>query len=496
MNRFSRLGAKLPAAAYWALPALLAILQLAYSLQSTTHIRAEELAESVRNVYWLERGTVYDSISSNVGYYGSLLVSYKLFGFWIFGAKLFRAALHLAALYALAFLLTRWLERKYAWLPLCVIALSPTMLYFNTMQTSYGIDLPYFLLCLLLIERNTFQGRWSYPVSFALGATSMLAAMSYPTFLFYLPVLGLLYLLAWHRAPEGGGVTRLIAHLLLGGVAFLLPLVGALAYVKDPSLLIYDPRYQAGIFRGGGVLTFEAWDFAANVLRVLLDLTHLGGSYYFVPPRVEFSNVLLWLFCLGVLIASAVLAVRRRELRLVLLLSTLLFFLHIVLPQLTAFRLPGIRRATGVLAAFYLCYCVVWFTATRVRADRPYLFRAAFVFCLLPLLHHLLVYPVNYAAIARPDQWSNRDWFAVSGNPHASLLEWDRRTAGGEPLACRDPAGRIWPVRCQYEAIYGAIQAHRLWNDRPNPPVQAFDWKTNRMITLDIQFYETHYFPH
>ena len=78
---------------YWSLPLVLFALQLVYTTNSTNQIRYEELAESVRNVWWLQNGTIYDGVSSNVGWYGTLLLVYKFFGFSIFTAKYFRLVL-------------------------------------------------------------------------------------------------------------------------------------------------------------------------------------------------------------------------------------------------------------------------------------------------------------------------------------------------------------------------------------------------------------------
>src|SRR5712691_6154053 len=114
---------------YWTLPLLLFLLQVAFTLHSLPQLRYEELAESVRNVYWLEHRTTYDGISSNVGWYGTLLVAYRLFGFCLYGAKFVRLFLSFFSLLALAAVLAKYLPAQRAWLPLLVAGLSPTLLY-------------------------------------------------------------------------------------------------------------------------------------------------------------------------------------------------------------------------------------------------------------------------------------------------------------------------------------------------------------------------------
>ncbi len=75
---------------YWSITALLCVVQLVFTLHSRSQLRYEELAESVRNVLWLEHRTIYDGVSSNVGWYGTLLIVYKIFGFPLHAVKFVR----------------------------------------------------------------------------------------------------------------------------------------------------------------------------------------------------------------------------------------------------------------------------------------------------------------------------------------------------------------------------------------------------------------------
>ena len=181
---------KLSKSWYWLLIIFIGLFQLVYTLRSTNKIRLEELAESVRNVYWLQNRTIYDGISSNVGWYGTLLIIYNLFGFTLFTAKYFRVFLHFVSLLCLGLIFDKYFEKKRSWLSLIVIGLSPALLYFNALQTSFGVDLQYFPICLYLLLTLDF----AQPVragikQFFLGLLMMIAAMSYPTFLAYIPVM-------------------------------------------------------------------------------------------------------------------------------------------------------------------------------------------------------------------------------------------------------------------------------------------------------------------
>src|SRR5438105_4332756 len=118
----------LPPLAYWSLPLLLAGIQYWVSATSMHQIRYEELAESVRNVFWLSHRLVYDGVSSNVGWYGTLLIVYKLFGFSLYSAKFVRLGLHFIGLLCAADILRRCMDVRMGIVPLVVIGLSPTLL--------------------------------------------------------------------------------------------------------------------------------------------------------------------------------------------------------------------------------------------------------------------------------------------------------------------------------------------------------------------------------
>jgi len=91
---------------FWGVLAIVIIAQIIFTLNSTDQIRYEELAESVRNVFWLQNHTLYDGVSSNIGWYGSLLIVYKLFGFSLNTAKFVRLFLAIIALICIALSLT------------------------------------------------------------------------------------------------------------------------------------------------------------------------------------------------------------------------------------------------------------------------------------------------------------------------------------------------------------------------------------------------------
>ena len=137
-------------AAYWLLVAILFMAQAAYTMGGLERLWYEELAEGIRNPFWLDRRLVYDGVSSNVGWYGLILLVYKVFGFSTYAAKYVRLALHVPFLVCSALLLKRWIGLRRAWAPLLAVGLSPTLLYFNNLGTSYGTDVELFPVVLFL----------------------------------------------------------------------------------------------------------------------------------------------------------------------------------------------------------------------------------------------------------------------------------------------------------------------------------------------------------
>src|SRR3990167_8315260 len=179
---------------YWFIPVGLFLFQLVLTLRSMNQIRFEELMESVTSVYWFAHRSVFYGAYTNVGWYAILLFIYKLFGFTLFTAKYYRLILHLVALFSLAALLRKYLGEKKALIPLIVIALSPTVLFFNTLQATFGTDLQYFPILLYWVDRFTFKKTLMEGAKqFFAGAFAMIALMSYPTFVYFLPVLFLFY---------------------------------------------------------------------------------------------------------------------------------------------------------------------------------------------------------------------------------------------------------------------------------------------------------------
>ena len=336
---------------YWLLPLALAGVQLWVTRAGLHQIRYEELAEAVRSVLWLDQRVIYDGVYTNVGWYATLLLVYKLFGFSIFTAKYVRLALHLAGLYAIAGILRRAMTPGAAIVPLVLVGLSPTLLYFDSVQTSYALDLWYGAICLLLILSIKFEAPApiDYGKAFACGLVAMVAAMSYPAFAFYAPSLALVTMWAAYRT---GGRVGSASTAKLAGAAVLglaLPLGAVFLFVRNRQLLIFDPETQAGLFRAGGELGFDPGVFQRSVTTVLHDLFVQGQSYYYEVTRPEFSGWLAIAGLAGVLTTIAYLAASKKIELPVLISALVLLAMSLVVPNLSIEGEPGLRRCTGAL---------------------------------------------------------------------------------------------------------------------------------------------------
>jgi hypothetical protein len=484
---------------YWSLPLLLTALQGWVSWQFCHEIRGEELAESVRNVYWLEHRLLYDGVSSNVGWYATLMLFYRIFGFSLYSAKIVRLILWALGLFGAADILREKLGPKLAWAPLLLLGLSPTLLYFGAMQTSFGVDIPYAAICLWLLLASLRRPRADALggcLAFACGFTAMLAALSYPGFLFYFPSLALVALFAPAGDPAGPppGLSSRWNRFLFAGAGAVLPLALALWYLAPATLLIYDPATRTGVFRGGGQMGFDpavAWHSLGVVRR---DLFVRGESYYFELSRPDFSGFAAVAALGWIGLTLVYMGATGRINRLAAGAALLLLVLTLVVPNLSINGLPGLRRCTGVIAASVVCFALVWQYYAGLDAARIGWRRAGLALCLLlPLSQAFKIAPL-LADAAQPSRYRAGEWFALRPSPTASLAYVMDQLGRGQILEFYGRDGKILPIR--YQEIYAAVAGTRLWNHQPDLPVWALDWRTGQRIALTPACWTNYYFPH
>ena len=474
-------GRRAAARLYWLFPALLLGLQAVYTFRSTHQILYEELMESVRNVYLLQHRVVFNGTSSNIGWYGILLLVYNTLGFGLHTATFVRLAIDVASILCLAALLRKWMGARRALVPLVTMGLSPVFLYFNTLQAQYGLDLQLFPICLYLLERLRLEGRSAAVVTqAALWGLAMVACMSYPVFVLYLPVLGILYLRKVGRGLKERGVGTAALDLLVSAVAFIAPLVAGFLYVRNRDLLVYDPATGTGLFRGGGPLHPDPAIFIRSLKVAFGELVVRGNGYHFDLSLTELQGAAGIVPAVFVAGAGLVLLFTARRLRLALSLSWLLIALNIILPGLSE-SVPGIRRGTGMLAGLYALYAIVWYHLTGPEPPRPALKWAGVVICLLLPAHHLVAYAKNLSSLARPSIYRVTAWYNVRSTPAESLDFWLKHTEKDGVIVL--PGGPGTPAN-RFSEIYYALAGYRHWNGLGDEPIVVHDARSGGLIRL------------
>jgi hypothetical protein len=461
--------------AFWSLPPALILLQALYTWESRRFLLYEDVAEGIRGPFWLAHRAVFDGISTNVGWYAPLLAAYELFGFSLFAGKWVRLAFYAGAVFAFAFLLARTMGTGWrGGVPLLAAGLSPTLLYFDTLQTSYGLDLQFVAVCGALLV--AMRGAGPAPrrgLAFLLGAIAMTAWLAYPVFVFYLPLLAWLLWRATgavHPQPPGGARPSGRTARVAAAAGFLAPFLLVLLWLRDRWSFLHDPATGSGIFRGGGVgFTLDPVTLGLNLGRLARDVFLRGRSYYFPIDHVELDG-LGWATALFVAAAGGVLATRRRELRPLIGLALALGLANLLLVSAGAGP-QGIRRATPVIAAFYLVYALVWRALLDpARGELGGTWRRVGIACCLLLpLHHAIAYVGNVRDLPEGYREQAEIWLAAEPGAREGWARWQAWTAAGRLLDCRE-LGR---EDCDLSNIYALLAGYRRWNDLPAVPVRA-----------------------
>jgi hypothetical protein len=480
---------------YWCLPFLLLIPQILFTFNSMNQIRYEELAESVRNVFWLQNGLVYDGVSSNIGWYGTLLVIYHLFGFSLFTAKIFRLALQLLSLLALAKLLTMYLGKRLSLLPFAIIALSPTLLYFTTLETSFGIDLQMLPICLLLLLTLDLKKRIRFYAQFILfWMLVMITWMSYATFVFYLPVFIVLFAWVLHNNVKEKKKDQKLTYFLstanISLVAFIIPLAVGVFFVQNRTILLTDPSSGNGIFRGGGTLSLSQTHFAANFFSLAQDLFISGKSYNFELFKADFSDIYP-LITLGLLaVISILLVIKNKSYRLATVTILGLILFTYIGGSITSdpTNLFGMRRSTPILAGIYALFVVAWYFVIHTKWQSKIVKNSIYGIFTLLLLHNILVFPINFSHLKDASIYGYQLIPGVS--PTKSLKTLVKQTEeSGLDLTCKRNG-------CRYQETYAAVAGDCLWNKLPCHAIYGYDYMGGTNLLLSPQTWEMDILPH
>lgn len=480
---------------YWALTVILFSMQVLFTLNSINQIRYEELAESVTSVYWFKHRSIFYGAYTNVGWYTVLSAIYSLFGFHLFAAKFYRVGLSLVSLLCLAAVLKKYLGVKRAFIPLLTIGLSPTLLYFNSFQAQFGIDLQYFPILFHLIDRLSFKKKFFVMVQhFFAWVFVMVAWASYATIVYYLPALALLYFVKAKKACSGN-YRAVVKYSLIGFSGFILPLILITFYIQNRQFLWYDPYVKSGIFRGAGSFTFRV-DTMSNMKRLISDLTDKGNSYYYELEKAEFSQTYP-LVAIALILGGSLVLMRKKKFRLSLCVAWLLLLFNLIVSNFTAdpSGMPGIRRYTGSLTAIYVFFIIVWYYLTSQGAKTKLSQKVGIAACLFLLLHHLVVLPTNLAYMRQPSRFADKTWFAIASTPERSLLAITNEVQKNDlVLSCSTLPGN--PEDCRFSEIYAAVSAFCEWNRVACHKVYAYDPYNKQYIKLSVDLWNRYILRH
>ncbi len=468
-----------------ALVSLLVLCQAWYSILALDHVLYEELAESVRNPFWIAHHLVYDGVSSNVGWYALLAAGYSAFGFSFTLAKAVRVGLHVLSLGCAGHLLVRYVGVRRAIVPLAVIGLSPALLAFNSLSTTYGIDLQWVPILFWLLLHTADRRAWVRVVTHATtGFSVILACLMWPVCVFYLPLWVLVY--AGRRAGvRGVGRHVEVAVMLVGG---MLPLVGILAWLHNAATWVHDPVTGSGAFRGGGTgLVGSPSILLSNAGRIGWDVGVSGSSYYFWVPRPDLSGVLGWIAAATVVAMIPAMCRTDRRSRILVVSSLAVAACAALVSSVTAGP-PGLRRATVCVAVFYGLYAAAWRLALNGWGAQPraWLPRVQVGALSLLLLHHALAVVPNGRSVHMGPPGEIGAWFEAGTRPAAALDRWVAAVEAGRALDCR--LVHLSPSSCRYAEVYAAVAGERWWSrHQADTDILAYDPDNGRYVSLSPQ---------
>ena len=398
----------------------------------------EELAESIRNPYWIANRDLYDGISSNVVYYKLLDFYYHFTGFHLFAAKELRLLLSSLSICAVGVFIYCCTPAKIATrIALLCFLLSPTLLYFGTHQASFGIDLQIFPIIGVIWVCSLRSNGWlSMGLFFLVAFLTVLLASMFPPGLFYIPALVLTDLfLRFHKCGRIACLLKAtLPRLCVFAAGLLAGLVVPFLLVNDPGRLFFDPETHAGLFRGGGKISLHPLAFLNSLWRSVQDLFVLGDSYQFYLPHPEFGTLAAYLGLLvmfGLLIASILklrpfsakrlLECSNKPNAIIAIFAGILFLTFLIFGHLSP-NLPGLRRSTGLLIRFYLFYYLAIEGCLNIFHERSPSVKWAvvLVLCILPV-SHVFQLTGNLRDLPKFSRQSYPDWLKTESTAPESL---------------------------------------------------------------------------
>ncbi len=402
---------------YWLLPFFLVLLQVVYTLNSTTQIRYEE-TDQLRNNYWFAHHLIIQAGYTNFGGYGTVDIVNWLFGFHLWNYKYLKLFIALFSLFSAAILLRRYLGVKWATVVLLIFGLSPTMLFYNTLATVYAVDMQYFPILLLLVLttfKNSFLELGKYAVLWML---MMWGWLSYPTMAFLVLPIGIFFIQTQGKTKKFRWLSIAVAL-----VAFVIPVISCVLWVHNRDQL-FDSRGN-GIFLSGGAPEIRnslGDTFYQAFAGLGKNLFIKATAYEFEVNQVEFSGIIPFFALIFIVMTPLLCFNKAKGARLTIFLCFVVIFLNFILSSIAIFSGGGFRRFTPLLLGFY---CLLGINIYLVYSKR--IFATSLPKWLVSvsigiiLIHHIVVYPINFSHIKDPSHFREFSYFNLYESPQAAL---------------------------------------------------------------------------
>lgn len=484
---------------------LLWVVQIALTFQTRFLYRYEDVGINVLPVLWFIHREVF-AVSANFGWYAFLHLIYTLFGFSINTVQILRQIIQLFSLLSIGILLVRYLGHVKAVIPLLTIGLSPTLTYFVTSAAPYGIELQLLPIILLMVDSLNFKSRLSFLLESILWFLMMFGLLTYATFNFFLPVVIILYYLKLAPLFKAKvGVKTAFRHVLLSALAFLVPLMAGLVYYKHPQDLFYNPNTDlGGLFRSSSAFVVDGEVYMNSISGTFKDLFNHGVSYYYQLQNGEFSHFFPILPIIIVLIYSLHLLIEPRDknqlsLKSVIILCWVTILANLLIANFSVdlSHLPGVRRATPILASFYVLFAIVWHKILHLRLNNKINYYFLISILLLLPLHHLLVLPDNFRHLSDKSLFSNDRRFELAETPQSFLKsQLDILTKQDLYLDCPKGPAVENLASCPYQNIFATLELSCLYNKLSCHQIFGFEPLTGQSILLNFDLFNSGDYPH
>jgi len=318
--------------------------------------------------------------------------------------------------------------------------------------------------------------------------------MSYATFLFYIPLLVVLYIWALHKNLQDKNFHQRIRYMLslsnLSLIAFITPLIIGCIFVTNRNVLLSDPVTGRGIFRGGVTLTLTQPHFINNFSSIIQDFFISGKSYYFELFKADFSDYYPIIALLVVMLISIIMVIRNKSYRLPILCIWGMILGTYILISMTSdsTNLLGMRRNTPILTGIYALFILTWYYVTHISWRSQLLRNIVYGLYMLLCIHNLLVFPTNFSHLHDNSVYDYQ--FIPGKSPTESLSILVQQTKKHDlDLTCKKSD-------CRYQEVYSAVAGYCVWNKLSCHNIYGYDYQTENTILLSPEIWNTYMFSH